>query len=85
MATKIKPKSKPAKAQAKIGKVMHEWKQGKLNAGIDHAGKGPRKDPVVKSQKQALVIDISQAGASKPNKGKNGNCNHRETILAEFI
>ena len=37
----------------KIKKIMHEWKAGTL-----HSGKG---GPVVKSQKQAVAIAISQA------------------------
>lgn len=45
------------KAQKKVGKVMHEWKQGTL-----HSGKG---GPVVKNQKQAIAIALSQAGLSK--------------------
>lgn len=56
------------KVQTKIGKVMHEWKTGKLHAGIDPDGKGPKKAPVVKSQKQALAIALRQSGY-KP-KGK---------------
>jgi len=59
---------KPTKQQIKIGKVMHEWKTGKLHAGVDPDGKGPKKAPVVKSQKQAIAIALRQAGA--PPKGK---------------
>lgn len=40
--------------QAKIGKVMGEFKRGTL-----HSGKG---GPVVKSPKQALAIAMSEAG-----------------------
>ena len=39
--------------EKKIGKVMSEYGKGKL-----HSGKG---GPVVKSQKQAVAIGISQA------------------------
>lgn len=56
---------KPTKAQAKIGKVMHEWKAGKLHAGKDPDGKGPKKAPVVKSQKQAIAVALRQAGVAK--------------------
>jgi ribosomal protein L21E len=59
MATK--PKTKSAK-QAKVGKVMHEFKTGTL-----HSGKG---GPVVKSQKQAVAIAMSEAGMSKKTKKK---------------
>lgn len=59
MATK--PKTKSAK-QAKVGKVMHEFKAGTL-----HSGKG---GPVVKSQKQAVAIAMSEAGMSKKTKKK---------------
>lgn len=43
--------------QAKIGKVMGEFKRGKL-----HSGKG---GPVVKSPKQALAIAMSEAGMAR--------------------
>jgi hypothetical protein len=45
------------KQQAKVGKVMHEYKAGSL-----HSGKG---GPVVKSRKQAVAIAMSQAGMTK--------------------
>lgn len=48
---------KPTKAEKKISKVMREYKAGTL-----HSGKG---GPVVKSQKQAVAIALSQAGKSK--------------------
>ena len=40
--------------QAKVRKVMREYKEGSL-----HSGKG---GPVVKSQKQAVAIAMSEAG-----------------------
>lgn len=43
--------------EAKIGKVMGEFKRGTL-----HSGKG---GPVVKSPKQALAIAMSEAGMAK--------------------
>jgi hypothetical protein len=59
------PKTKSAK-QAKVAKVMGEYKAGTLHAGRDP--KGPRKAPVVKSRKQAVAIALSQAGMSKKRK-----------------
>ena len=47
------PTKKPTKAQAKLGKVMHEYKTGTL-----HSGKG---GPVVKNPKQAIAIAMSEA------------------------
>ena len=50
--------------QAKVGKVMHEFQTGPLHSG----GKA---GPVVKSQKQAVAIAMSEAGmAKKPKKKK---------------
>lgn len=54
MATKLS-----AKQQAKVGKVMKEYGAGTLHSG---AGK---KAPVVKSQKQAVAIALSEARAMK--------------------
>jgi ribosomal protein L21E len=48
---------KKTKAQAKISKVMREYKAGDL-----HSGKGGN---VVKSQKQAIAIALSEAGKAK--------------------
>jgi hypothetical protein len=48
---------KKDKMQAKVRKVMKEYKAGSL-----HSGKG---GPVVKSQKQAVAIAMSQAGMAK--------------------
>ena len=50
------------KASSKVGRVMHEYKHGKLKSG------GKRK---VKSRKQAIAIGISEArrsGAKVPRK-----------------
>jgi hypothetical protein len=49
------------KKMAKVGKVMKEWKEGTLHSG-SKTGK------VVKSQKQAVAIAMSEAGMTKPKK-----------------
>ena len=49
---------KPTMAQKKVGKVMHEYKEGTL-----HSGKGGK---VVKNPRQAVAIALSEAGMSKP-------------------
>ena len=48
---------KKTKAEAKISKVMREFKEGTL-----HSGKG---GPVVKKPKQALAIALSQSRKKK--------------------
>jgi ribosomal protein L21E len=48
---------KKTKAEAKISKVMREYKEGTL-----HSGKG---GPVVKKPKQAIAIALSQARKKK--------------------
>lgn len=53
---------KMAKKQAKVQKVMKEFKSGTL-----HSGKG---GPVVKSRKQAVAIAMSEAGMAKKAKKK---------------
>jgi len=52
---------KKDKMQAKVRKVIREYKEGSL-----HSGKG---GPVVKSQKQAVAIAMSEAGMAKKSKG----------------
>ena len=48
-------------AQKKVGKVMHEYKEGTLHSG-SKMGK------VVKNPKQAVAIALSEAGMAKPKK-----------------
>lgn len=47
-------KHEPKKKAAKIEKVMHEWKEGELHSGS-------KRGPVVKNQKQAVAIALSEA------------------------
>ena len=57
-----KPTTKAGK-QAKVAKIMGEYKAGTLHAGRNP--KGPKKAPVVKSRKQAVAIALNSAGMSK--------------------
>jgi hypothetical protein len=56
MATNKKPTLTP-KQQAKVGKVLHEFKTGTL-----HSGKGGK---VVKDRKQGIAIALSEASKLK--------------------
>ena len=64
--SKKRPTTKSQK-NAKVAKVMREFKSGTLHAGIDP--KGPKKAKVVKNRKQAIAIALSQAGMSRRKMG----------------
>jgi hypothetical protein len=61
MATQ-KPKTKAGK-QAKVGKVMHEFKAGTLHSGS-------KKGPEVTNRRQAIAIAMSEAGMGKKSNKK---------------
>ena len=51
------------RGQAKVQKVMHEFKHGELHSGS-------KRGPKVTSRKQAVAIAMSEAGQSKRKRGK---------------
>lgn len=61
MATK--PNASAAKADKKMGKVMHEWKTGTLHSGS-------KSGPTVTNRKQAIAIAMSEANKAKKSKKK---------------
>ena len=52
-----------APKMAKVGKVMKEYKAGKLHSGS-------KKGPAVTSRKQAIAIAMSEANMAKKNTKK---------------
>jgi len=54
---KRKPTTKAGK-NAKVKQVMDEWKAGTLHSGS-------KKGPIVRNQKQAVAIALSQSGQSR--------------------
>lgn len=51
------------KKEAKVKKVMKEFKEGKLHSGS-------KKGPEVTNPKQAVAIAMSESGQKKPKKEK---------------
>jgi hypothetical protein len=60
----MKPKTKMGK-QAKVGKVMKEYKAGELHSGS-------KTGPAVTNRKQAVAIAMSEAGMTKKKPTKKG-------------
>ena len=53
----MRTSQKTAKAQKKVGKVMHEFKEGELHSGS-------KTGPEVKNPKQAIAIALNEARQS---------------------
>lgn len=51
------------KQKTKVRTVMREFKEGTLHSG--KGPKGPKKGPVVRNQKQAIAIALSEAGVGR--------------------
>ena len=57
---RTKPTTKAGK-EAKVGKVLKEYKAGELHSGS-------KKGPAVTSRKQAIAIALSESGQSRKKK-----------------
>ena len=62
--------------QKKIGKVMREFKKGKLNIG--------QSSKKVKSPKQAIAIALSEAGMSRKPMAKGGAIVKNSSSRSEY-
>ena len=51
------------KGKAKLETVMHEWKAGDLHSGS-------KKGPVIRDQRQAVAVALSQARKTSRARGK---------------
>ena len=60
-----KSKVKSPKGKTKVGKVLHEFKEGELHSGS-------KKGPKVSNRKQAIAIALSEARKSSGIKAKPG-------------
>ena len=65
------------KQKNKIGKVMHEFKEGKLHSGSKHG-------PVVTNERQAIAIALAEAGKSNKNTNMKDAGGNVETVIYEI-
>jgi hypothetical protein len=66
------------KGNAKVHRVMHEFKVGALHSGTGRVG---RKGPLVKSRAQAIAIALSEAGLSRYGGNKSTRKGRRRKVL----
>ncbi len=62
---KLKSSAPKAAKKARVEDEMKKWKVGKLHSGS-------KTGPVVKSQKQAIAISLSESGQSKRSGKRHG-------------